>query len=67
MMTFVEEYVKSVLEDLRFKLLYREDSQGPTLSLSIGHQKWPCRSHYFVTNGKIVLCSDHGVGKEQKI
>lgn len=47
--------------------IYREDPEGPTLSPSIGHQKWPCRSHYFVTNGKIVFCSDHGVGKEQKI
>ena len=27
---------------------------GPTLRPSIGHQKWPCKSHYYITDGKIV-------------
>ncbi len=31
-------------------------SDGPTLSPSIGNQHWSCKSHYFVTNGKIVNC-----------
>lgn len=44
---------------------YQEDAEGPTLSPSIGHQHWPCGSHYFVRNGKIVLCDDHGRGKNK--
>ena len=26
---------------------------GITLRPSIGNQKWPCKSHYFITDGKI--------------
>ena len=40
-------------------------SGGPSLYPSIGHQHWPCGSHYFVTDGKIVLCSDHGLNKKK--
>lgn len=39
--------------------VYTEENDGPTLNPSIGHQHWPCRSHYFVRNGKIEFCSDH--------
>lgn len=32
-------------------------SEGkPTLYPSIGNQNWPCRSHYWVTNGQIIWC-----------
>jgi hypothetical protein len=41
-----------------------QEANGPTLRPSIGHQKWPCRSHYFVTDGRIELCGDHGVGRK---
>ena len=29
------------------------DAEGPTLHPSIGNQRWPCKSHYYVRNGKI--------------
>lgn len=29
---------------------------GPTLHPSIGNQKFPCRSHYWVKAGRIVWC-----------
>lgn len=29
---------------------------GPTLTPSIGHQHWACKSHYHVTDGAIVPC-----------
>lgn len=32
------------------------DPDGPTLHPSIGNQKLPCKSHYWVKNGKIVWC-----------
>lgn len=28
----------------------------PTLYPSIGNQQFPCRSHYFLTDGKIIWC-----------
>lgn len=31
-------------------------SDGPTLHPSIGNQKLPCQSHYWVKDGKIVWC-----------
>ena len=33
-----------------------EGENGLTLRPSIGHQHWPCRSHYWVTDGKIEWC-----------
>lgn len=33
-----------------------EGPDGPTLHPSIGNQHWPCKSHYWVTNGAIVPC-----------
>ena len=45
---------------------YKEEDQGPTLHPSIGHQQWDCGSHYFVQNGKIILCGDHGATKKTK-
>ncbi len=32
------------------------DVNGPTLRPSIGNQQWPCGSHYWITDGKIVWC-----------
>lgn len=29
---------------------------GPTMVPSIGHTKWPCGSHYHITDGRIVPC-----------
>lgn len=43
---------------------YSEGPNGPTLWPSIGNQKFKCKSHYYVTDGKIELCSDH-VGIEK--
>lgn len=33
-----------------------EDPNGPTLHPSIGNQKLPCQSHYWVKDGKIEWC-----------
>jgi hypothetical protein len=33
-----------------------EGPNGATLEGSIGHQNWPCKSHYWVRDGKIVPC-----------
>lgn len=33
-----------------------ETPRGPSLTPSIGHQHWPCRSHYHVTAGEFVPC-----------
>jgi hypothetical protein len=33
-----------------------EGDGGPTLRPSIGHQHWPCGSHYYVTDGRVVAC-----------
>lgn len=35
---------------------YSEGPNGPTLYPSIGNQQFPCKSHYWVTDGKIVWC-----------
>lgn len=42
------------------------DSNGPTFNHSIGHQHWPCGSHYHVRNGKIELYPDHGTTRKKK-
>lgn len=31
----------------------RRDRNGPTLRPSVGNWQLPCRSHYFITNGRI--------------
>lgn len=28
----------------------------PTLYPSIGNQHWPCKSHYWVTDGQVIWC-----------
>lgn len=33
-----------------------DDAAGITLNPSIGNQNFNCKSHYYVTNGKIVNC-----------
>lgn len=33
-----------------------EGVNGATLRPSIGHQHWPCKSHYWVTDGEVVPC-----------
>lgn len=33
-----------------------EGPNGPTLRPSIGNQQFPCKSHYWVTDGAIVWC-----------
>lgn len=35
---------------------YTETGGRPTLHPSIGNQQFPCKSHYWVTDGKIVWC-----------
>jgi hypothetical protein len=35
---------------------FTEGPNGPTLYPSIGNQQFPCKSHYWVTDGKIVWC-----------
>ena len=35
-----------------------EGPHGPTLRPSIGNQRLPCKSHYWVTDGAIVWCAD---------
>jgi len=47
-------------------VLTLKDPDGPTLNHSIGHQHWPCGSHYHVRNGKIVLYDDHGRSTRKK-
>lgn len=33
-----------------------EDENGVTLHPSIGNQKFPCRSHYWIRGNKVVWC-----------
>lgn len=35
---------------------YKEEDGKPTLHPSIGNQQFPCKSHYWVTDGEIVWC-----------
>ena len=34
----------------------KEGPNGITLRPSIGNQQWPCRSHYWITDGKVEPC-----------
>lgn len=36
--------------------LKEADPDGPTLEGSIGNFQMPCKSHYWIRNGKIVWC-----------
>ncbi len=33
-----------------------DDKEGVTLRPSIGNQNMPCKSHYWITNGKVENC-----------
>lgn len=42
--------------DKHFGWKYTESPAGPTLHPSIGNQNLPCKSHYWVQDGKVVPC-----------
>jgi hypothetical protein len=36
---------------------FKEEENGPSLYPSIGNWQLPCKSHYLITNGRIIWCS----------
>jgi hypothetical protein len=50
------ETVTPVSADPKDWQLKEADPDGPTLEGSIGNFQMPCKSHYWVRNGKIVWC-----------
>lgn len=50
------ETVTPVDDNPKHWQIIEADPDGPTLHGSIGNFQMPCKSHYWITNGKIVWC-----------